>query len=41
MVSCNSEASTGLEGEAGQLLPWDILQIAKGAVLTPPLNVRN
>ena len=34
MVSCCSEVSTGLEGEAGLLLPCDILIIADGAVLT-------
>ena len=34
MVSCCSEAGTGLEGEVGLLLPCDILIIADGAVLT-------
>ena len=40
MVCCGSEASTGLEGEVGLLLPWDILVITDGAVLTPTLNAR-
>ena len=38
-VSCCSEAGTGLEGEAGLLLPCDMLTITSGAVLTPTLNV--
>ena len=37
-VSCGSKAGTGLEGEAGLLLPCDMLTITSGAVLTPTLS---